>query len=666
MEWRNGAPFNPQFDDVYFNTEGGIEESDYVFIQGNDLPRRFSALERGSFNVLETGFGTGLNFLGCAHQFLANNQCAHLNFISIEAFPLTRDELAAAHQSLEHYQREAKWLQQAWPSACDDTQTMIIHPRITLTVIFMPVEQALEQLIVCAQPQTQAWVQPCFDAIMLDGFSPAKNPDMWSKEVMQQLAVLSHSNTTLATFSCARMVRDHLQSAGFSLSKRRGINSKREVLAAKAGEKLAQPISPATTRSSQHEAPWWSFPSQPLPQRVAVIGAGLAGCQTAARLAARGIAVSLFDRHAAPAQAASGNPQGVLYTKFSHRKEPLSDLALQCYQFAQHYYRHQLDISAPWSGVLQLPKNDKDATLQRLVGQRFIQQPELVQLVDQAEASKLSGMTIRSNALWFPQGTWMTPPEVCRQLIANQRLITTHFNTTVAQLDFCSDRQQWALQSQPTLDSPHFDQVVLCTAYDAHALLDPLLPLKTRTIRGQIDRVQGDIVRQLRTTLTGEGYIAADGDGTATIGASFVVDDLDPAHRLEESAHNRHLVAQLSPQLQAEHANLTQLDARVAFRCASADYLPIAGPVPQYREMVETFAPLRKNRRMDIRNYGHYQPGLWLNIAHGSKGLNSTPMVAEMISSMICNAPSPLSQRLQRAIHPARFLMRDIFRGVSL
>ncbi|MEQ3697663.1 MAG: bifunctional tRNA (5-methylaminomethyl-2-thiouridine)(34)-methyltransferase MnmD/FAD-dependent 5-carboxymethylaminomethyl-2-thiouridine(34) oxidoreductase MnmC [Pseudomonadales bacterium] len=665
MEWRDGAPFNRQFDDVYFNTEGGCEESDYVFIQGNELPRRFSEHQYGSFSILETGFGTGLNFLGSAHQFLANNTSGHLNFISIEAFPLTRDELRAAHQSLNRFQQEAEWLQQAWPSACDDTQTMIIHPRISLTVIFLPVGEALSQLIVCDQPQTQAWVQPCFDAIMLDGFSPAKNPDMWSASVMQQLAVLSHSDTTLATFSCARMVRDNLQDAGFSLQKRRGINSKREVLSASAATREKPAIPRATTRSSKHEAPWWSYPTLPPAQRVAVIGAGLAGCQTAARLAARGLSVSLFDRHSAPGLAASGNPQGVLYTKFSHRREPLSDLALQCYQLAQPYYRHQLKVDAPWSGVLQLPKNQKDANLQSLVAERFAEQPELISLLDPQQASDIAGIDIQSSALWFPSGTWMRPPETCQQLIDDNPLITSHFNTPVERLSYCSVDQQWTVHCQAALNEHAFDQVVLCNAYEAQALLDPELPLKTRTIRGQIDRVQGQILNQFNTTLTGEGYIATDNHSQGTIGASFVVDDVDASIRAQESEQNLALVGQLSPQLQSEHSGLQLTASRVAFRCASADYMPIAGPVPQYRKMVETFAPLRKNRRMDIRNYGHYYPGLWLNIAHGSKGLNSTPLIAEMVSAMVCGAPAPLSQRLQRAVHPARFLMRDIFRGVA-
>lgn len=665
MEWRDGAPFNSQFDDVYFNTEGGCEESDYVFIQGNDLPRRFSEHQRGSFNILETGFGTGLNFLGCIHHFLTNNATGHLNFISIEAFPLTRDELRSAHQSLNRFHDEAEWLQQAWPSACEDTQTMIIHPRVSLTVIFRPVGEALDQLIVCDQPQTQAWVQPCFDAIMLDGFSPAKNPEMWSATVMQHLAVLSHSDTTLATFSCARLVRDNLQGAGFSLQKRRGINSKREVLSAKATPKEKLPIPCATTRSSKHEAPWWSYPALPTARRVAIIGAGLAGCHTAARLAARGISVSVFDRNSGPGRAASGNPQGVLYTKFSHRKETLSDLALQCYQLAQPYYRCQLNVDAPWSGVLQLPKNQKDASLQKLVAERFADQPELVRLLAPQQASDIAGIEIASNALWFSSGTWMRPSRICEQLINANPLITSHFDTQIERLSYCSAQQKWTLHCQGAVNTSEFDQVVLCNAYEAERLLEPKLPLKTRIIRGQIDRVEGKILDKLKTTLTGEGYIATDSHSRGTIGASFVVDDLEAGIRPTESEQNMALIGQLSAQLQTAPAALQLIASRVAFRCASADYMPIAGPVPLYSKMVETFAPLRKNRRMDIRNYGHYHPGLWLNIAHGSKGLNSTPLIAEMISAMICGAPGPLSQRLQRAIHPARFLMRDIFRGVA-
>jgi len=83
LEWRNNQPYSQQYDDVYFSTDDGLAETDYVFLQHNQLASRWQTLKDENFTIAETGFGTGLNFL-CAWQQWRQHapQAAHLHFIS--------------------------------------------------------------------------------------------------------------------------------------------------------------------------------------------------------------------------------------------------------------------------------------------------------------------------------------------------------------------------------------------------------------------------------------------------------------------------------------------------------------------------------------------------------------------------------------------------------
>lgn len=218
LDWdEQGRPLSREFDDIYFSPTSGFDETHHVFIAGNDLARRFAELPAGGcFCIGETGFGTGLNFL-CAWQLF--EQCApadaRLHFVSVEKFPLTRDDLRRAL---------ALWPQLAPQAAQLLDQYMAIHPgfqrfnlaagRVVLTLL---VGDALDGL-----PELDAQI----DAWFLDGFAPAKNPEMWSPALFTQLARLSRSGTSLATFTAAGFVRRGLTEAGFAIKRVRGFGKK--------------------------------------------------------------------------------------------------------------------------------------------------------------------------------------------------------------------------------------------------------------------------------------------------------------------------------------------------------------------------------------------------------------------------------------------------------
>lgn len=224
IEWRHGQPYALAFDDVYFSTDNGLLETDYVFLQGNDLARRWQALQTQNFTIAETGFGSGLNFLCAAQLWLASAPAtARLHFISVEKYPLSLADITQALQLWPALAAlSAPLLKQYVQLLNGMPGVMLYEQRIKLTVLIADASAGLQQLASSAMPAIDAW--------FLDGFAPARNPAMWHPALFAQMAALSTPTTTFATFSSAGIVRRGLTAAGFSVSKKPGFGKKREML----------------------------------------------------------------------------------------------------------------------------------------------------------------------------------------------------------------------------------------------------------------------------------------------------------------------------------------------------------------------------------------------------------------------------------------------------
>lgn len=215
----NGTPVSATYGDVYFSRESGLAETQHVFLQGNRLPERFADAEH--FTIAETGFGTGLNFL-CACRLFESvaKPDTHLHFISIEKHPLLPKDLKRALDHFPELYSYAEKLLQSYPPAIPGLHRIHLSERVHLTLAYGDSFDLFPLL----EAKVDAW--------FLDGFAPAKNPDMWQEVVFAHLARLSHPGTTAATFTVAGAVQRGLKEAGFSVQKIKGFGRKREMLAA--------------------------------------------------------------------------------------------------------------------------------------------------------------------------------------------------------------------------------------------------------------------------------------------------------------------------------------------------------------------------------------------------------------------------------------------------
>jgi tRNA 5-methylaminomethyl-2-thiouridine biosynthesis bifunctional protein len=287
--------------------------------------------------------------------------------------------------------------------------------------------------------------------------------------------------------------------------------------------------------------------------------------------------------------------------------------------------------------------------------------PELARVLDPALAATFLGIDQPSAGYWFPRSGWLRPGAVCRSLASHPciRLVEQCGEIRLSAIDDgwrASDAAGRAWEASCAV-------IAAGTASTRVAGLE-WLPLQS--IRGQTTRLPsgGDLGR-LRAALCHEGYIAPARAGMHCIGATFNLDDTDPAQRLQDHQRNLAALARAVPAWQGilGQCDSAALDGRVGFRCASPDYLPVVGPVPDRSAFLRDFAALGNNARQVIPVRGEYHPGLFLSTAHGSRGLTSTPLAAELLASQICLEPPPLSRELCRALAPARFIIRDLSRN---
>ncbi len=653
IDWQDdGAPLSSNFDDIYYDRRQGRAESEYTFIEGNRLAQRLADSTQPLFTVGETGFGTGLNFLLTWDTWRrAPDQKPRLHYLSIERFPMTKDNLRRALDAWPELSGLAAQLIQAWPVPLRGQQRLVFEQgRVVLDLWFEDAREALADLAEQERTLVDAWY--------LDGFAPARNPDMWQQELLAAVARLSRPGATAATFTAAGAVRRGLAAAGFEVALVPGFGAKRDSIRAS----LAAPASrPAPARSRWDIADY----HPPRPGTALVIGAGLAGAATAHALARRGLTVTVVERDTV-AGAASGNDQGVIYTRLSRRHSTLTDFALQSFLFATGHYRSLFEQGplrpgedGALCGCFQQSDNRNDL---EYLADALVKVPDLASVLDAASASEHLGLAQTQSGYWLPASGWLNPPAVCRALLSNP-LITVLENAGPAQLQ-PKDGGGWraACDAGQTVEA---DVAVICSGVDANQHPQTRwLPLQP--IRGQTtDLPSAAPLDQLRAVLCHEGYIAPPIAGAHCIGATFGPNDSSTDLRPED---NRHNLAALAGALPAAADHLAALDpatlaGRVGLRCASPDYLPIAGPAPDRGAFLQKFADLRNNARQTIDSGGPVMPGLYVNTGHGSRGLTSTPLVAECLASTILGEPLPLSRHLQRALIPARFLVRDLKRG---
>lgn len=666
--WRDGVLRSVHFDDIYHSPADGLGETRHVFIAGNRLPERWRSLRAGEgFVIGETGFGSGLNLLVAGSLWLASApETAVLHYVSAEKYPLAHGDFEQALAQWPAFAGLATELARSYPPPIPGCHRLVLAGgRIQLTLLLGDAVAMLNQLRAADHPSVGHHAEPKIDAWFLDGFAPARNPDMWRPELFAQLAALSRAGTSFATFTAAGAVRRGLLDAGFAVAKAPGHGSKRDMLR---GEFLALPAPAETTapppqRRRSVGAPWYlGAQAYGVGRRTAaIIGAGIAGCTSARVLAERGWQVTLYDR-AAIASGASGNPQGVLYPRLTADTSVFGAINLAALLFAQNYYReYWQDGLGSACGVLLLPETAPHTEQLRRIAARH--PAAIARLVAAPELAASAGLALAADCgLLLPGLGWLDPAAVCRRLAAHPRIALGCADIVALARH---DTGGWQLEDTRGVTTGPHDIVVLANATEL-ARFEQTRHLPLKTIRGQISVCPATPASaKLRTVVCGTGYLGPAVNGLHTFGATY---ELSATHlEVNSDGHCENLArlaatdSRLAAALGAP--DLAQFSGRAGLRCVTPDYLPLVGPAPIEHLMLETFAPLRRDARADIPHPGSYWPGLFIHGGHGSRGLSHAPLCATLLADLIEGRPRPLARELVIALNPARFLIRALKRS---
>jgi tRNA 5-methylaminomethyl-2-thiouridine biosynthesis bifunctional protein len=521
LSWTpEGAPRSGRFDDIYFSREGGLDETRAVFLEGCGLPDAWAG--RRCFTVAELGFGTGLNILALIQLWRAHRPPrGRLNIFSVEGYPLARDEAARALA--------------AWPKLADLSQTLTCawprrapgFHRIEWQALGVTLDLAIGEALWALEQWTGR-----ADAWFLDGFSPAKNPQMWRQEVLSAVADRSAPGARLGTFTVAGSVRRGLQDAGFTVDKRPGHGAKRERLEGRfRGQTEPEPALPS----------------------VAIVGAGIAGAALARALAARGIEPLVIEAQA-PGAGASGNPAALVTPALDAGGGVRAAFYAQAFARAADLYR-DTPGAVIGQGARQLARTERDAGRFDAVITGGLFEDGALERTDEG--------------LLFRDGLWISPSAVLDAWLAGARRLRAR----AAGLERRDGR--WALLDAAGDEIARADAVCVAAGAEAAALLGEILPVTP--VRGQASWVRG---LELDRAAAWGGYAIPMGSGAHAQGVLFgATHDRGRTDReVLDADHARNLatLAEGLPAL-AQAAAGRPLEGRASLRAATRDRMPAAG-----------------------------------------------------------------------------------------
>ncbi|OLF74441.1 methyltransferase [Alteromonas sp. W12] len=672
----SGTPVADHFDDVYFSNDSGIDESQHVFVAGNDLADRWQQWPNPTFVIAETGFGTGLNFLVAMrafNEFRAANPdhpLKRLYFITTEKFPLPQQDMHRALEAFPALKDEAQALASLYPMGLEGCHRLHFdNHSTTLDLWIGDVHELL--------PQWHSPENGLIDAWFLDGFAPSKNPDMWTDALFSQMARLSKTGTTFGTFTAAGIVKRGLAGVGFTIKKRNGFGRKRDMLTG---------VFNQDNENVQHKlrlpaGPYYRYANDSLDKtsRVAVVGSGLAAATACLALVKRGISTTLYFDGDTLASGASGNPQGGFYPQLHSEASIASRIQAHSFLYARQAYDHTIehakacglaDVAHDFCGVIQLSFNDKVAERQNKLAAADVWPEALIKPVNSKEVSDIANLALPYSGLYIGLGGWISPPQLVTTMIEEAlqsgKLELKPNHTYVSHEAVETTKQRVRIrfnlgcaESEEVITADHLILALGAGAVNA----SDFNSLSLRPVRGQVEAIPTQMpIDQLNTVLCHKGYMTPVFEGRHALGSTYVKNDLSTDVRSDETEMNLATHEQALANTDIVQALQHDGKARAATRLGSPDHQPVVGALHDFNALKKHYDMLGVGKPLTSA------PVLPTSVVStltclGSRGLTTAPLMAEVLVSSLCKEPLPLSNVLLNAVNTSRFMTREAIRS---
>ena len=575
-----------------------------------------------SFTIVELGFGLGANFLATLGDWHNHpRRPKRLHYVAVEANPVDGARLAREARALGGTDAEA--LAARWPIATPGLHRLAFADgAVTLTLAFGDAGRMLPKLSVAA------------DAFHLGDFAPdTAPPTRRDPALIRALARLARPEATLTSDAADTALREHLAAAGFEVTQAWG-------------------VAPGRARFAARYSPRWRTFAPPAaattwPERSAVIvGAGLAGCATAAALAARGWRVTLLERRARPASEGSAQPALADHLHVSPDDNPLARLSRAALLMRRN-------VAA--TGKLQVAESDAEFERLRAMVDTLGFPERFVQSLNAGAASDVAGVRLARGGLWLPMCGASNPADWCaRTLGAGGDAIEIRTGVEVARIDRAEGF--WRALGADGRAIARAPAVVLANAGDA-VRLGGLASARLRRIRGQTTVLGAHLLPGLRTVLGGDAYACPLPDGRVLVGSTFDDGDTldpDPQADLDNLRRLRRMLADGA--LPGQVDGTACASAALGFRFAARDRMPLIGALPDETAAGARVAELARNDRLPLP----MREGLYGAFAFGARGQLWSGLAGEILGAELEGEPAPIELDLLAAVAPGRFLRQAL------
>lgn len=664
---QDGTPYSKQFNDIYFDSESGYQQSEQVFLYGNNVSNRLKQA-KGCFTIAETGFGTGLNFLLTLQVYqkllleIGHEKCPRLKFISVEKFPLTKAQLVKSLQALPQLSFFADLLLAQYPKLKvaskhnEDFTLQFFDNQVTLQIMVNDATVALSGINSPKKGLVDAWY--------LDGFSPAKNPEMWSEALFEQIGRLSKAQASIATFTVAGFVKRQMQKVGFRTQKKTYIGNKEEMLTG------VYQQNPKSNKGYQLRS------TITKPQHVSIIGGGIASACAALALTKKGIKVTLYCKDNSLAQGASSNAIGALYPLLHQQADDISLFYQQAFWRAKDVYNNVIEqgfhFPHQWCGLLEVAYKESLIKRQKKFAELNTWTVNLIHSVDACKASELADIDLAFGGLFMPHAGWLSPQDAVKKIInmakASGRLRVEN-NALVSEIQKIktgsstnSHQKNWRLITS----KGEFDAGVVVFCGGAELIgFDWVKQLPFSSVQGQVTSMKtNENIDKLSTVICHKGYLTPSHKNVHCIGATFNKDCTRTTAKPEEDKFNMDMLATCLPELSKEikwtTEDITQSKSRL--RCMTPDHMPMVGPMPDISKHIDTYSHLSKDKNWKYNKVAPVIDNLYVMMGFGARGLCSAPLAADILTADLCGTPYPVNNDMLFNLSPNRFIIRDIIR----
>lgn len=626
------VPFNSEFNDTYWHASLPLTQSKQVFAK--QAFEHFKAKQTKSirpFIIAELGFGLGLNFINTASLFKGEN----IHYIGFEKAAKTADELEQIYANFK--------LSKEQQSIKDELIAALKNARL-FDGGFFRFEIAKIKLDLIIGEASWGLSQSEFraDFWYLDGFAPAKNPELWSEQILNEVARLSKLKAKASTYSAASSVQRGLKQAGFEIKKLKGVGKRERIL-------VSLKNKPSLKANEQiYFSPSYLQSPTKTPQTALVIGGGIAGIASALKLKELGLEVQIIEKAPELASNGSGNAIGELEPLITKKGVLLGEFSQAASQMALSFYTKHLP----------------DEIFKPHAAYSYAYDEKLLN-----RYKDLEGFEADKKRVLIKNAACLCPKKACLYLAKG---LKTRLECELVGLK--KDKDLWVARVLQNGKPQSLSADIVVLAMGSHsqrlfgkawgseaAFLNLDESLAISSVRGQSTLIK-DEPNLLKSevekdaTHSARGYLTASFDGCRVLGASFDRADYEAGLRVADDELNikntKEFLAN-APAIMGGHAG---------FRAYSGDRFAIIGELHNEKAYKQDYKGIFWGKKSSTMP--KYLNGLFINTAHGARGLASAILGAEIIADLIACRPLCVNKNIFAALHPARFLIRKLKKGL--